>query len=46
MSTIKWKKKNGNAIETNDDKETIKYMVSLGATKAGEKSVKKETGKK
>lgn len=28
---MKWKKKNGNEITTNDDKATIDYMTSLGA---------------
>ena len=37
MSTITWKKSNGNELITNDLPDTIKYMESLGATRKGEK---------
>jgi len=37
MSTIIWKKKNGNELETNDLPATIKYMESIGAKRKGEK---------
>ena len=30
MKTIKWKKKNGNEIETNDDDAHWEYCKSLG----------------
>jgi len=30
---IKWKKKNGNELETNDLDATIKYMESIGAVR-------------
>lgn len=33
IGKIKWKKKNGNEIETNDLKATVEYMESLGAAR-------------
>lgn len=31
MGTITWKKSNGNELDTNDRKATIKHMESIGA---------------
>ena len=42
MSTITWKKKNGNEIETNDLPATVAYMEEIGAKEVSRKKDKKE----